>query len=210
MNDPIPFFPLSTIIFPGNYLNLHVFEPRYKQLVKDCVESEKPFGIPTFLDGKVREYGTLVSIDTIEKTYSDGKMDIKTNVESVIKIQSFLNPMKQKLYAGGHVEVIDDEDDSSFSDRLLLCDKVRRLYEILDFETDIDPEEEFLSYYIGNNIGLKLGQEFQMLTIRSERDRISFLTEHLSRSIPIIEEMEKVKTRIRLNGHFRHFDPLNF
>ena len=45
----LPLFPLRIVVFPGEKLNLHVFEPRYKQLVLECVAEEKTFGIPTYI-----------------------------------------------------------------------------------------------------------------------------------------------------------------
>ena len=48
------------MLYPGETLNLHIFEPRYKELVKECFENKKPFGIPAVINGNVAEFGTLV------------------------------------------------------------------------------------------------------------------------------------------------------
>ncbi len=78
MTNFIPFFPLGIVVFPDEELNLHIFEPRYKQLVNDCYKAKKPFGIPTVINGQVKEYGTLVEIIEISSVYENGEMDIKT------------------------------------------------------------------------------------------------------------------------------------
>ncbi len=78
MTNFIPIFPLSIVVFPGENLNLHIFEPRYKQLINDCITNQKPFGIPTVLKENVAEMGTLVQIKEVTKVYDDGRMDIKT------------------------------------------------------------------------------------------------------------------------------------
>ena len=57
----VPIFPLGIVVYPGEELNLHIFEPRYKQLVEECAALKKPFGIPSVVDSRMSELGTLVS-----------------------------------------------------------------------------------------------------------------------------------------------------
>jgi Lon protease-like protein len=68
MTNFIPIFPLGIAVFPYEKLNLHIFEPRYKQLINDTIQSKKPFGIPVVLNGKISEIGTLVEVVEISKT----------------------------------------------------------------------------------------------------------------------------------------------
>ena len=62
MTNFIPIFPLNLVVYPGEALNLHIFEPRYKQLINECVANKKPFGIPSVLKDKISEMGTLMRI----------------------------------------------------------------------------------------------------------------------------------------------------
>ena len=78
MTNFIPIFPLNVVLYPGETLNLHIFEPRYKELIKECFENKKPFGIPAVINGHVAEYGTLVFIKEIVKEYDNEEMDIVT------------------------------------------------------------------------------------------------------------------------------------
>ena len=75
MEYTLPLFPLNIVAFPGETLNLHIFEPRYKELITDCIKSDYVFGIPSFVKNKI-EVGTTAKILKIEKTYEDGRMDI--------------------------------------------------------------------------------------------------------------------------------------
>ena len=84
--DRIPLFPLNVVLFPGEELPLHIFEPRYKQLINECYQTKKPFGIPPFINGQVTEMGTLVQVLEISQVYEDGKMDIKTEGLKVFRI----------------------------------------------------------------------------------------------------------------------------
>ena len=76
MTNFIPIFPLALVVFPDEHLNLHIFEPRYKQLITDCFTNKKPFGIPAVINNKMMDLGMLVEIVEISKIYDDGKMDI--------------------------------------------------------------------------------------------------------------------------------------
>ena len=86
MTNFIPIFPLGIVVYPGENVNLHIFEPRYKQLVKECHENKKPFGIPAVLDNKLQENGTLVNVIELSKMYDNGEMDIKTKGEKVFRM----------------------------------------------------------------------------------------------------------------------------
>ena len=81
MTNFIPIFPLGIVVYPGENVNLHIFEPRYKQLIKECSENKKSFGIPAVLDNRLQERGTLVSVTEVSKVYDNGEMDIKTKGE---------------------------------------------------------------------------------------------------------------------------------
>ena len=66
MTNFIPIFPLGLVVYPGESLNLHIFEPRYKQLIQECHAAKKPFGIPTVINNKLQEFGALVEIAELE------------------------------------------------------------------------------------------------------------------------------------------------
>ena len=67
MTNFIPIFPLNIVVYPGENLNLHIFEPQYKQLINECKETNQPFGIPVVIENKVQEFGTLLEIVEVSK-----------------------------------------------------------------------------------------------------------------------------------------------
>ncbi|UZR95419.1 LON peptidase substrate-binding domain-containing protein [Chondrinema litorale] len=210
MDVSLAFFPLGLVVFPNEPLNLHIFEPRYKQLINDCKESGITFGILPYINDSIKSYGTEVKLTGIVNDYSDGRMDITTEALRVFKWKSFNNPMEDKLYAGGNIEYISNKDDSSLEQRQVLIETSKELLTLMQIEMEIDENQEFLSYYLGHKLGLSLSQEYDLLTTGSERERINILLNHLSKSIPILQESEKSKERIKLNGHFKYFNPLTF
>ena len=212
MNELIPLFPLSLVVYPGEDLNLHVFEPRYRQLIDECIAEEKTFGIPAFIDGKLPGYGTEVRVSTLHKRYEDGRMDVKTKGLRIFQLTDFQNPVPGKLYAGGQVERLEPEVVLPTGTYLTqLTDQLGRLYDLLQIETDYNPlKSPLFSYSIAHKVGLSIEQEYELLTIETEVERQQFLIHHLDTVIPVVADMERTKERIKLNGHFKNLDPLSF
>ncbi len=93
-------FPLNLVAFPDEKLNLHVFEPRYRQLISECIEEDRTFGIPVFIGNQVEKCGTEMRVTTLSRRYDDGRMDIETVGVAVFRLLSFENPAPGKLYSG--------------------------------------------------------------------------------------------------------------
>jgi Lon protease-like protein len=209
VNEYLPLFPLNLVVFPGEELNLHIFEPRYRQLINECLDQQKPFGIPAFIDGKLPGYGTRVRIVTLDQRYDDGRLDVKTEGVSVFRLGSFENPAPGKLYAGGQTIGI-PADDGYSSLAVTLSERLLQLYELLQIEADYDAALPNLSYRVAHKVGLSVEQEYTLLTLTDETERQQFLLWHLDKVIPVVGDMERTKQRIRMNGHFKNLDPLNF
>src|SRR5580698_1621759 len=103
MTNFIPLFPLSIVVYPGESLNLHIFEPRYKQLINECYADAKPFGIPPIINDKLNEMGTLVQISEIVHVEENGEMDIKTKGLSIFRVLEVVKSLPDKLYSGAIV-----------------------------------------------------------------------------------------------------------
>ena len=108
MSRSLPLFPLNIVAFPGEKLNLHIFESRYKKLVTDCLEQDAAFGMPSFLNNAVTSYGTKIKVLTVENTYAKGELDIKTQGTRVFRIIEFFRQLPGKPYAGAEVEEVED------------------------------------------------------------------------------------------------------
>jgi Lon protease-like protein len=206
----LPFFPLNLVVYPHEDLNLHIFEPRYRQLINECLNSGKTFGIPAFVNNKLPGFGTEVMIKNLSKRYEDGRMDLKTKGLRIFRIVTFENPVKGKLYAGGKANF---EKNESISTEInpFLESLVEKLYEILKVEVDYQkPIVQPFSYRIAHKIGLSVTEEYELLTIPQENLRQIRLIEHLERILPIVSDVERAKDRIAMNGHFKNLDALNF
>jgi Lon protease-like protein len=206
----LPLFPLNLVVFPHEDLNLHIFEPRYRQLINECLDENKTFGIPAFVNDKLLGYGTEIEVKHLSKRYGDGRMDIKTKGLRVFRIVDFQNPAPNKLYAGGEVVFIDNEDLNEEINPYLL-NLVEKLYKLLKLKFEANKREYIpFSYQIVHKIGIAMSEEYELLTIPTEKLRQEILIDHLERIIPIVAEVERTKERIAMNGHFKELDPLNF
>lgn len=209
MRSYLPLFPLKLIVFPGELVNLHIFEERYRQLINECIKEDKPFGIPAYVKNVI-EYGTEVVIDKLAKQYEDGTMDIITRATRIFKVASFDNPASEKLYAGGDVSFLENISDDTYSTKVKMIDLIKELYETINVVKSVEVSEDIVAFDIGHKIGLSLEEEYQLLQLEKESERQLFIIQHLQKAIPILQEVERTKEKIRMNGHFKHLDPLDF
>lgn len=211
MTNFIPIFPLSIVVYPGENLNLHIFEPRYKQLINECYSEEKPFGIPTVLKNEVAEMGTLVKIQRVVKVYDNGEMDIQTTGERIFRILEVIKAIPEKLYSGAIVNYPDADDAGKRELMQKVVNGIRELHRLLNINKDFKkPDEELTAYDVAHHAGLSLDEEYELLGLLKEIQRQEYLKRHLSKVLPLIAEMEALKEKIRLNGHFKNLSSLNF
>jgi uncharacterized protein len=206
----IPIFPLGIVVYPGEQLNLHIFEPRYKQLIKECFETKKPFGIPPVIDNKVNDTGTLVKLLEITTVYDDGKMDIKTEGLEVFTILEVIKELPEKLYSGAIVNYPANIESGNRALMQNIIIAIRELHKLLKINKEFKkPDEELWSYDVAHHAGLSLAEEYELLQLLHELQRQEYLKRHLKKVIPVIAEMEILKERVQLNGHFKNLKGLD-
>lgn len=204
-------FPLNLVVFPGEKLNLHIFEPRYRQLVRDCTEQGITFGIPPFLDNALSDVGTEMRLLSIDKTYPGGEMDIRTEALRTFRINKFMREAPGKLYAGGHIEDLPQDDEADPQLRELITIQIRQLYEALGLrKLLLELAPTYRIFEVAHHIGLTNDQEYQLLATTSEQERQHLVREHLEAILPVVLETERLKDRVRLNGHFKNLQPPNY
>jgi uncharacterized protein len=211
MTNFIPLFPLAIVVFPGEELNLHIFEPRYKQLVNDCFLAKKSFGIPTVINNVVMEYGTLVEVVEISKTYDNGEMDIKTKASFVFRILEKIQELPDKLYHGAIVNY----PVTNYTGSKVLMEKIVEQVRILHTHLNVSknfkkPDADLLSFDVAHHAGMSIEDEYQLLEFEQELHRQEFIKRHLQKILAMIGQMDSLKTKIQLNGHFKNLEGFNF
>ena len=205
MTNFIPIFPLKIVAYPGENLNLHIFEERYKQMIAECVEFKKPFGIPSVLSNSLTDLGTLMEVKEIVKVYEDGSMDIKTKGLKVFRVLEIVKDIPDKLYDGAIVNY-PENDEYLLPDKMKkLLESLRHLHTVLNTEKNYsEPDDNLTSYDIAHHAGLTLEEEYELLSLFREDQRLEYLRRHIVKLLPLASAMEETKQRINLNGHFKH------
>ena len=209
MKTLLPLFPLELVVFPGEHLRLHVFEPRYKQLITECRDQKSAFGIPAYINGGVAEYGTEMSLEEISVTYENGEMDILTKGRRAFHLERFVRDVPGKLYSAGEVTFLENLEIHSPTPKDALSQRFRRLHELLDtgYVRD-DFAGPNLSFQLGQEVGLTLYQKVKLLSLERESEREALIVQHMDDVIPKLEAVGETKRRIQGNGHFHRFPTL--
>ncbi len=205
----LPLFPLQSIFFPGETVPLHIFEERYKQLIHDCRDEAITFGIPVYINEGLA-YGTEVQLVEVVTTYEGGEMDVTCVARQVFKVLTFENTMDDKMYAGGEVEFLENVNDATDELRAEVLTKIKELYALMDVPFTPIPVEKFHSFILVHKMGLSMEQEYELLLMTKESDRLAYMRGHLMATIVVLKEVDRTKRAIALNGHFKNFDPLDF
>ncbi len=205
----LPLFPLQSVFFPGEKVPLHIFEDRYQQLISDCKNEAMTFGVPVYIDNTLA-YGTEMELEEIMTTYDSGEMDVICHAKRIFRVVTFDNQLEGKLYAGGLVEFLENVEDGTSQQKVVVLSCISELYELMNVPFAGIPVADYNSYTLAHKIGLSVHQEHQLLQIQMESERLSFIKAHLLATISVLQEINRTKTIIDMNGHFRNFDPLDF
>ncbi len=205
MTNFIPIFPLGIVVYPGEKLNLHIFEPRYKQLITECHTTKKPFGITTVIDNKMQDVGSLVEITEMTTVHENGEMDIRTKGLQIFRILEVIKEVPEKLYSGAIVNYPETHEKGNAELMRKVMNSIRDLHALLKVSKDFTSKgREIRSYDVAHHIGMSLQEEYELLCLLDERQRQEYLKRFLAKVIPMVAGMEQLKEKIKLNGHFKN------
>jgi Lon protease-like protein len=188
----LPIFPLELVLLPGSPLPLHIFEPRYKEMIAECLEQKKPFGVVRASSDGVAEIGCTAEIVSVTKKYDDGRMDILTRgVERFEVIE--LNQDRSFLQA--RVSVVDDERQKPATD--MVTQAVRLYGEIakLAGTEPSGPDERAgnLSFLLAGSLPLDLDFKQSLLSTLSEAKRLEAIVAYLEAILPGVRRAAKAR-----------------
>src|SRR5208282_70591 len=105
--DRIPLFPLNVVLLPGEQLPLHIFEPRYRRMVRECLDANSPFGVLLALPDGMARVGCTAGILEVMKRYDDGRLDIITVGRDPFRVVDLFteDPLLE-----GQIDYLDDHD----------------------------------------------------------------------------------------------------
>jgi Lon protease-like protein len=200
----IPLFPLSIVLFPGQAVPLHIFELRYREMTRQCIETQSPFGIVFVHEEDLAEIGCTALIIKTLKEYEDGRSDILTAGQSAFRV---VGTHDEKAYMEADVEFLEEDFagiDAAVSAQLeqLFNQCHRILYEedAPRFETEGGIS---LAYHVASELPVDVAFRQTLLEERSEAVRQRRLLERLTDWHPQLERRERVRGKATGNGHHK-------
>lgn len=202
----LPFFPLSLVSFPFQPLNLHIFEPRYRQLFTELEEGASAFAQIPVIDGRLQAYATACRLVRVEKRYDSGEMDVVCEGTHVVLVEDFREVEPGKLYGAGKVTPLRTtltSSDARATERLL--DRCRDLLQLLGVHRDLPgPTDSGVSYGLAQWLGLKSHEEVAILSMTTEDERQRHLAQLVEARMETAQDTAELRRRAQMNGHFRY------
>jgi Lon protease-like protein len=200
----IGLFPLSLVLLPGEQIPLHIFEPRYRELIGECLAEERPFGLVFSDEDGTREIGTLATVVEVLQRYDDGRLDVVVEGEERFRL---LRVTTGKSFQTGEVEIYDDRDASLASPTAVKrsTDLYTRLLTLTGADLPApESDDPQLSFTLAGRFELANELKLELLAATSEAARLDRVCEILEQALVDLEQRRLIADRARGNGHAPH------
>lgn len=197
----LPLFPLDVVLLPGTALPLHIFEPRYKEMIGECLTNEAPFGVVRAHDQGIAEIGCTAEITEVTKTYPDGRLDILTHGRQRFEV---LQLERERSFLRGEILIVPDEPgdaDAHEQERAFTAHK--EILALAGTGAQAFSPEHPLSFQLAGSLPLDLDFKQKLLSILSERERIHELAAYLEKIVPGLRRAARAREKAGGNGHAR-------
>jgi Lon protease-like protein len=197
-----PLFPLGIVALPHEYVPLHIFEPRYRTMIGECLERESEFGIVWASDDGTKDIGCACIITEVLERMDDGRMNIVTRGTRPFRIVTEQDDMP---YPAGTVEFLHDDEEAPDDDA---ATSARGAYaELVEQATDqqLDDEElqSMTSYAMAATVDFGLDAKQGLLDLRSENARLRLVLRLFRAATKRLDFVERAQARARSNGKVR-------
>lgn len=203
MGDSIerfPLFPLGLVLLPEEIVPLHIFEDRYKQMIGECIEEEREFGIVWLSDDGLKEIGCTAQIAQLLEQMEDGRMNILVKGSMPFRLMRRIEDLP---YPAGDIELL-DEDQIDVPDDTLAEQARERYAQLVERITDERPDAERLAgldaYGMAATIDFALDAKQALLEARSEDERMRMVGELFVNTMKRLDLVERAGERARSNG----------
>jgi Lon protease-like protein len=201
LSSLLPLFPLDVVLLPGMPFPLHIFEPRYQEMVSDCLVRKEVFGVVRMKEEGVANVGCTAEITKVVKKYDDGRMDILTQGRRRFEI---LEVDKARSYLRAEVIYLEDEPGRASAEEI---ERVGRLHaEIMELagaeaEGAASIDQTLLSFYLAGSLPLDLDFKQSLLAMTSEPERIQAVIACFETILPSLRRSVQVRKKASGNGH---------
>jgi Lon protease-like protein len=196
----VPLFPLDQVLFPGTPLPLHIFEPRYKEMIGECMRDKSVFGIVRAKDGSLAEVGCTAEIMEVTKRYEDGRLDITVEGKRRFEV---MEVNEERSFLQGDVMYFEDEPGAASREKQTRAVELfTQIIEVVGAEAEApETEDPLLSFQLVAPLPLDLDFKQTLLGMRSEPERIATITEYYEALLPRMQRTMRARQRAGGNGH---------
>ena len=199
--ERFPLFPLGLVLLPGEVVPLHIFEDRYRQMIGECLDEEREFGILWLADDELKEVGCAARVTRVLERFDDGRLNILAEGTTPFRMERRIGDM---AYPAGDVVLLDDEADTD-ADAL---ERARTAYaDLVEEVTDERPEPEVLSalgaYGMAATVDINPAAKQALLELRSEPARLEQLEGLFAEALRRIKTAARVAEQASGNGHLK-------
>ncbi|MBL7851967.1 MAG: LON peptidase substrate-binding domain-containing protein [Cyclobacteriaceae bacterium] len=189
----IPMFPLSIFPLPGEMVPLHIFEPRYRQLLKDAEDRDISFGIYFNHTQNVNKLGSLVKLESVIKRYPGGESDIIVKCQDLFHMDTLFRTFREKLYPGGDVQFWQVNLQEPVSAKLHQhFEEYMNLLKINKVPSLVSP------FHIANELNLDFDDRLKFVELDNEKKEM-FLMNRLKFQKHLLSQAEKSRDVFHLN-----------
>jgi Lon protease-like protein len=198
----LPLFPLEVVLFPGNPLPLHIFEPRYKEMIGECLANQEQFGVVRAVEQGIAEVGCAAEIVTVTKKYDDGRLDLVAEGRRRFEV---LELNQERSFLRGEVLFVPDEaNQPSEAEKTRAIQFHREILTLAGAVQDVaGANPGTLSFYLAGSLPLDLDFKQKLLATRSEAERIEILAGYFEKLLPGLRRAEQARKKAGGNGHAR-------
>jgi len=190
----LPIFPLELVLLPGVPLPLHIFEPRYKEMIAECLEQKKPFGVVRASSAGVADIGCTAEIMSVTKKYDDGRMDILTRGVERFEV---IHVNEDRSFLQAEISVVQDEDEAGKPAAQMVTQAVRLHAEIAKLAgaelSGPDQHAGNLSFLLAGSLPLDLDFKQSLLSTLSEAKRLEAVVGYLEAILPGLRRAAKAR-----------------
>jgi len=197
----LPLFPLDLVLFPGANLPLHIFEPRYQEMISECLERSQPFGVVRGKDQELAEVGCTAVVLNVAKKYPDGRLDIMSQGRERFEVMQF-NQARSFLQA----EILYLRDEPGVASKAEIARALELSGEIMSLagaepEQTSTVDEQQLSFHLATPLPIDLDFKQSLLGMKSEAERLRALNALFETVLPGMRRAVYVRGKAGGNGH---------
>lgn len=197
----LPLFPLQVVLFPRTPLPLHIFEPRYREMIGEAIENKTEFGIVLAGSEGIAPVGCSAIVERVVERYEDGRFDIAASGRRRFEIRALDD---ERSFLRGRVEFFDDDDGAASEvDRLELASLWREYSGFAGVEHEPRWDDPQLSFQVAYSI-TDLNFRQSLLGLRSEVKRVRKLLEFFPGYLDRQKHTQHIQMVAPRNGHGKH------